>query len=203
MITLSDRLGEGQDLPGAVYVTTRGPWHFTRQLSLQGPYVDEFFALYELAFNPLKKLSVARQVLSRAEFVDQMLDERVVKYVAWSDSGEPMGLTTLTTELDSVPWISPDYFEEHYPEQWARHAVYYLGFTLVHPSQRHSRFIETIVDVGMKEELVKNSVVAYDTCAFNNQTLRFNERISTVLEDLPEAHLEVIDTQIYACVTIA
>lgn len=170
---------------------------------MEAHHIEQFYTLYALAFEPLKKLSVARQVLTRSEFTTQMLDERVAKYAAWSDSGEPLGLTTLTTDLDSVLWISPDYFEEHYPDQWARKAVYYLGFTLAHPSQRHLRFVETIIDVGLREELVAKAVVAYDICAFNNQALRFNERVEAVLEGVPGGHLEVVDTQIYCCATFA
>ena len=130
-------------LPQVEYVTTQGPWEFTRQTTMDARLIAEFYDLYSLAFEPLKKRSVARQVLTEAEFTEQMLDERVVKYVARGERGEALGLTTLTNELDSVPWVSPDYFIEHYPEHSARNAVYYLGFTLAHPSQRHLRFVET------------------------------------------------------------
>lgn len=187
--------------PGIDYVTSRGPWHFTRQSSMDDDHIDSFYALYSLAFDPLKKRSVARQVLTRQEFRDQMLDERVEKYVAWSETGEPLGLTTFTNALDSVPWVSPDYFAEHYPEHWARNAVYYLGFTLAHPSQRHLRFVETIITVGMQQAITEHAVIAYDVCAFNNQALRFNGRIADLLENVPTAHLELIDTQLYSCVT--
>ena len=183
------------------YVTSRGPWHFTRQTTMDEHLIEEFYELYSLAFDPLKRHSVARQVLTREEFTEQMVDDRVVKYVARSDSGDPLGLTTLTQALDSVPWVSPDYFEEHYPDQWARGAVYYLGFTLAHPSQRHLRFIETIIKVGIPGLANERAVVAYDVCAFNNEQLRFEERISGLLKDFPTARLEIVDTQSYSCVT--
>lgn len=185
----------------AEYVTTRGPWHFTRQTTMDEGLIEEFYDLYSLAFDPLKRHSVARQVLTRQEFAEQMLDERVVKYVARNDAGDPLGLTTLTNAIDSVPWVSPDYFEEHYPDHWARGAVYYLGFTLAHPSQRHLQFIETVIMVGMQGLASERAVIAYDICAFNNQHLRFNERIAGLLDKFPAAHLELVDTQYYSCVT--
>jgi hypothetical protein len=185
------------------YVTALGPWTFTRQTTMDFQLIAEFYDLYTLAFEPLKTRSVARQVLTWAEFFDQMVDERVVKYVARNDAGEALGLTTLTNELESVPWISPEYFAAHYPEQWARHAVYYLGFTLAHPSQRHLRFVETIIGVGLQGLADEQAVVAYDVCAFNNLELRFNDRITSALKRFPTAHLELVDTQYYSCVTFS
>jgi hypothetical protein len=190
-------------LPEVEYVTTRGPWDFTRQTTMDRWLIDEFYDLYSLAFEPLKKRSVARQVLTESEFTDQMLDERVVKYVARSHQGQPLGLTTLTNELDSVPWVSPDYFTEHYPDHSARNAVYYLGFTLAHPSQRHLRFIETIIMVGLQNLALEHAVVAYDVCAFNNLELKFNERVAGALRNFPTATFELVDTQYYSCVTFS
>ncbi len=185
------------------YVATRGAWVFTRQTSMDRRLVAEFYDLYRLAFDPLKKRSVARQVLSSDEFRDQMLDERVAKYVARSATGQALGLTTLTNALDSVPWISPEYFTEHYPEQSARKAVYYLGFTLAHPSQRHRRFVETLIMIGLQSLALDHAVIAFDVCAYNNLELRFNERIAKALLKFPTAKLELIDTQSYSCVTFA
>lgn len=185
------------------YVTTRGPWTFTRQTSMDARLITEFYELYRLAFDPLKKRAVARQVLTWDEFCDQMNDQRVVKYIARDAAGEALGLTTLTNELESIPWISPEYFAEHFPDHSARKAVYYLGFTLAHPSQRHLRFVETIVMVGMQSLAFHRAVIAYDVCAFNNLELRFNERIADALRKFPTAKLELMDTQSYSCVTFA
>jgi hypothetical protein len=190
-------------LPQVEYVTTEGPWVFTRQTTMDARLIAEFYDLYSLAFEPLKKRSVARQVLTEAEFTDQMLDERVVKYVARGEQGQAVGLTTLTNELDSVPWVSPDYFTEHYPEHSARNAVYYLGFTLAHPSQRHLRFVETIIMVGLQNLALDHAVVAYDVCAFNNLELKFNDRVAGALRNFPAAKLELVDTQYYSCVTFS
>lgn len=190
-------------LPQVEYVSTQGPWEFTRQTTMDRRLIAEFFDLYNLAFEPLKKRSVARQVLTEAEFTEQMLDERVVKYVARGEHGQALGLTTLTNELDSVPWVSPEYFVEHYPEHSARDAVYYLGFTLAHPSQRHLRFIETIIMVGLQNLALEHAVVAYDVCAFNNLELKFNERVAGALRNFPGAKFELVDTQYYSCVTFS
>jgi hypothetical protein len=188
--------------PGAEYIASRGPWHFTRE-SVVGPaLVDDFYALYSLAFDPLKKLSAARQVLNRGEFDDQMTDARVDKFVARDHAGTPVGLTTLTRTLETVPWISPDYFAETFPEHWARNAVYYLGFTLSHPSYRHQRFLETFIRVGLERAIAQHGVIAYDACAYNAGMQRFEERIQAVLQTVPGGRVGRIDAQYYFCLTL-
>lgn len=181
------------------YLTSRGPWHFTRQAVVADHMIDDFYTLYSLAFAPLKKHAVARQVLTESEFRGQMSDRRVDKYVAWDEAGDPVGLTTLTRDLTSVPWISPEFFADRYPAQWARNAVYYLGFIIAHPSQRHQRFVETLVRVGMEQAITEHAVIAYDMCAYNNEVVRFDERLAALLAGVPGARVERLDAQFYSC----
>jgi hypothetical protein len=177
-----------------------GPWTFTREKVIDTARAEAFFALYALAFSPLKSRSAARQVLTQAEFLAQMADRLVDKYIAWDSEGEPVGITTLTKHLASVPWISPEYFAAHYPEAWARNAVYYLGFTLTHPRLRQQRFLETIIGMGIGALSAERAVIAYDVCAYNNTALRFSERIEDLLGRYPQAQLAAIDTQLYYAV---
>jgi hypothetical protein len=178
-------------------------WHFTRESVVDPAYVEAFHQLYALAFTPMLTRSPARQVLTDAEFYDQMADERIDKYLAWGDDGQPVGLTTLTTHLEAIPWISPEFFAARFPEQWRRNAVYYLGFTLAHPGQRHQRFLESVVAAGVNWLAAERAVLAYDVCSFNDTVLRFNARILDVLRHHPTAQLEMIDTQVYYGVTFS
>ncbi len=186
--------------PGMEYLSELGGWHFTRQHVIPLAESADFYALYRLAFEPIRALSVARQVLTEAEFSAQMQHERVAKYIAWNDAGEPVGLTTLSNDLTTTPWVNPDYFARHYPEQWARRAVYYLGFTIAHPSLRHRRIVDAIVAVGLQEAVEQKAVIAYDVCSFNNERLRFTDRVTALLANAPNARLEQLDTQSYSCV---
>ena len=178
-----------------------GHWRFTRETVVTDPLAAQFYELYELTFGPLRSRSVARQVLTKSEFYTQMSDPRVDKYIAWSDDGEPVGITTLTKHLESVPWISPEYFAAHYPDHWARHAVYYLGFTLARPSMRRHGFLEAIIEVGMAPLAAERAVMGYDVCAYNNSALGFTERINDILERYPLVQLAAVDTQVYYAVT--
>lgn len=184
----------------SVPIGRRGSWTFTRETLIQGDRAQDFFDLYNLAFTPLRTRSAARQVLTASEFFDQLDDPRIDKYVAWDDGGEPVGLTTLTTHLDTVPWISPEYFAAHYPEHWARRSVYYLGFVVTHPRLRHEQFLETIVRVGIERLATEHAVLAYDVCAYNNTVLRFGERVMNLLAGHQGIELAALDTQTYYAV---
>ena len=185
-------------------VTLTESLRLTRQGVIAADDIETFYELYSLAFDHLKTLAFGRQVLTRAEFVSQMTDDRVWKYVAWTAEDEPVGLTTLTRALETVPWISPDYFRAHYPEQWSRNAVYYLGFTLCRPdvaggtrAPDQPNFLETLIQIGIGPLITERGVIAYDVCRYNNETLNLPERIAEVLNRHSDARAEVLDTQVY------
>src|SRR5918998_1867761 len=154
--------------------TDTEPWRFTREAILIGPVAEALLRLYHRAFEPLKVQAAARQVLNREEFLGQLEDHRVDKYVAWDASGEPAGIITLTRHLHAVPWISPEFFAARYPEQWARNAVYYLGFALARPTTQEPRFLETAVRMAMETLALERPVIAYDICFYNSYVRAFS-----------------------------
>lgn len=201
MRTLSADADAGPHVMASEYIAKAGPWHFTRQAVVDELQTRQLYQLYRQAFDPLRTTSAARQVLTRTEFEAIMADGRVDKYLARTDAGETVGLTTLTRRLESVPWISPEYYAARYPDYWARDALYYLGFVLTRPDLRHSRFLETVVELGMAKLTRERAMVAYDVCAFNHDVLRFSTRIAELLATDPRAHLEQADRQIYFAAT--
>ncbi|GAA2106886.1 hypothetical protein GCM10009841_26470 [Microlunatus panaciterrae] len=160
-------------------------------------HAEMFYQLYLVAFEPLRHRAVARQVLHRDEFFEEMHDPRVWKYVAWDDAGQPIGLTTLTKDLSTVPWISPEYFTSRYPEHAARDAIYYLGFTLADPRQRLSRLFFQMLDAVVGRLVDDRAVCAYDVCAYNNESMRFGRNIELALHRLADVDVETIDAQTY------
>lgn len=171
----------------------------TVETAIDDATADMFYDLYLDAFDALRKRAVARQVLHRNEFFEEMSDPRVWKYVAWDRSGRPCGLTTLTRHLDTVPWISPEYFSAHYPEHSARQAIYYLGFTLVSAEQRRSRVFEQMIAKIVDRMVVDKAVCAYDICAYNNEALRFADNIEAMLHRSAAVTVDRLDTQTYYC----
>ena len=157
-----------------------------------------FYDLYRHAFGDLEKRAVARQLLHRDEFFEEMRDPRVHKYVAWSDDGEPIGMSTFTNHLETVPWISPAYFEHHYPDAAERGAVYYVGFSLVRRTERRGRVFEEMVR-RMAEGLAdERAVVGWDVCAFNDEGgLSFGDMAARLLNRDDDVAVERIDRQTY------
>lgn len=192
-----------QPQTGADIWTKNGPWRFTRESIIIGTAAQALLQLYRCAFEPLKVMAAARHMLTREEFLGQLEDHRIDKYVAWEDSGEPVAVITLTRHLDAVPWISPEYFAARYPEQWARNAIYYLGFAFASPTTQRSRFLEIAVEMAIEPLTMEKAVIAYDVCAYNNRMLGFSERITEVLGRSSHSRPEELDSQIYYGVNFA
>ena len=163
---------------------------------------ERFLDLYLEAFAPLRVQAVARQVLHREEFLQQMSDPRVWKFVAWDAAGRPAGLSTLTKDLATVPWISPEYFAFRFPEETARDAVYYWGFSVIRPGQRGNQlFFEMLAAIG-KVVGADQGVCGYDICAYNNATLQLGDQIERLSHQLTDVTFEVLDTQTYYGATL-
>ena len=184
--------------------TEGGPWRFTRESEVEGAAADRLYTLYTEAFAPLRIQAAARQVLTRAEFYGQMTDHRIDKYVAWETvHGEPVGLITLTRWLGSVPWISPEYYATRFPEQWARNAVYYLGFGLGRRSTSEARFLETCAALCVAPLVAERAVIAYDVCSYNNDVLGLADRLAHVARRVNGSTVQNLDAQVYYAVNFA
>ena len=156
-----------------------------------------FYELYLAAFAPMRTRAAARNVLHEEEFYAEMSDPRVDKYVAWNHAGAPVGLTTLTNDLRTVPWISPEYYAAQFPEHTTRGAVYYLGFTLVHPDARRGTTFTDMIGQVLARLVADRAVVGCDICAYNNSALSFDKNIIKMLTAAAEVSVEVLDTQTY------
>ena len=163
--------------------------------------ISEFWPLYEESFGPLRIRAAARHVLTYEEFAEEIADPRVWKYVATDADSNLIGLTTLTRDLATVPWISPEYFAHHYPEQSSRQAVFYMGFTMVRPSQRDTRVFFAMLRPTVLRVASERGVCAYDVCGFNDTTLDFGAGIERLLHRLAEVDVAAIDVQTYYAVT--
>lgn len=171
--------------------------HITIEGKIPDDRIDQFYLLYEEAFGPLRAKAIARQVLHPEEFHAVMTDPRVDKHVARLGSGEPVGVTTVTKHLDTVPWISPDYFAARYPEHAARGAIYYAGFTLVAPSARHGAAFHAMIKSIVQVLVANRAAVGWDICSYNNTRYSFADSIQVMLEDQANVEVVVADSQTY------
>jgi hypothetical protein len=160
-----------------------------------------YYELYRETFGELDSVAVARQLLTESEFLAEMLDPRVHKYLAWDDDEQVIGMTTLTTDLSTVPWINPNYFAHHYPEQHARECVFYLGFTLVHPDHRGARIFQSMAELIAERVLSVNGVVAWDLCLVNDER-GLGGTGGKVLRKVAHVTIDAIDRQTYYAATV-
>ena len=153
--------------------------------------------MYEQAFGPLRVLAVARQVLTEEEFGAELDNPRVWKYLALDSDGELAGLTTLSDDLSTMPWISPEYFEHHYPREWSRRAVFYVGVTLVRPDKRRDHIVTMMAEHVAQRVASVEGVLGYDLCGFNDRS----RSLGRVIEHIGAPHFETvqpIDVQTYS-----
>ncbi|WP_200918967.1 pyruvoyl-dependent arginine decarboxylase [Nocardioides sp. Leaf285] len=157
---------------------------------------QRYYRLYRDTFSELETLAAARQLLHEEEFHAEMVDPRVQKWLAWDEAGEAVGMATLTDDLDTVPWISPGFLAERFPDHAARGAVYYLGFTLVAPTHRSARVFHAIIEEMAALMVAERAVAAWDICAFNDDR-RLSGNAGRLLSRLAEVSIEPVDLQTY------
>lgn len=172
------------------------PVRITLEHVVAGDVSDLFFAVYSAAFDIFRTKAAARYLMSREEFDEQMTDRRVVKIVAWSRAAEPVGLTTLTNDLTTVPWISPHFYARRFPEQAARKAIYYTAFALVDPTARLEGTYRRMIETAARLVAEDRGVVGYDMAGYN---LGFGlpSITESIISAQSPATIDAVDTQTY------
>lgn len=161
------------------------------------PTALTYWELYQETFGELRTLAAARQLLHKEEFLAEMEDGRVSKYVARDGQGRAVGMSTLTCHLETVPWISSDYFAHLYPEHAERQAIYYLGFTLVQRKGRRSRVFSAMIERIVELLVAERAVCAWDICTHNDEHLLLGANIERLLHRNADVTVAPIDRQTY------
>jgi hypothetical protein len=133
---------------------------------LPAELMDEAWRFYVDAFDELRTLAVQRHVYFRHEFETQMTDERVLKYVG-IDGDCIRALATLTNDLHAVPLISPEYFEQRWPELYAQGRIFYVGFTAVQSGVKGAGVFVGVLHRMSERILSAESIMVLDVCAHN------------------------------------
>ena len=177
----------------------RGSLDIRVQTTIAEEEVERVYGLYLDAFAPLRVLAVARHVLHEDEFREEMADPLIDKYVARDADGQVIALATFTQHLETVPWISPDYFAHKYPEATARGAVFYLGFIFAVPGKQRERLFTEIARAIISRVAEARGICGWDACAFNDEVPRLSEVVAAVAEEISPVEVEVLDDQTYYC----
>lgn len=159
---------------------------------------QRFYALYVETFGELAIRAVNRHLLRREEFLAVMVDPRVDKIVIEDDeTHELIAMCTLTNHLETVDWVSADYFAHHYPDHWSRGAVYYLGFSLVASRRRRAQLFTELIAHVTRTLVARDAMCSYDICMFNNEAIGLGDAVEAIVTGTAPVDVRAVDTQTY------
>ena len=175
-----------------------GPLTVTCETTVDSRTASALWDLFTISFAPLEHRAAARQLLSRDDFNREVLDSRVAKYLARSAGGELLGLATLSNDLDTVPWISPGFYQTRYPVHFARNAVFYCGIAMVHPDVRSTGAFAHMISAFSRDIAAADGILAADMCRFNVDALELPKAVTLILAKMWGSVNPVeLDQQIY------
>jgi hypothetical protein len=164
---------------------------------LDGDQVEAAWRLYLDAFSDLAAHAVQRHLMSRSEFEEMAADTRVLKYLAYDEDGSLGGLSTYSNQLETMPLISPQYFERRWPEHFAEGRVWYCGFVAVHPAGNGA--FPVVVEAMYRHVEKEGGVIALDVCQYNDDRFRLPKAINLMLSRISNGVVrpELADSQQY------
>ena len=170
----------------------------TAETTVDAETAEALWEMYYLSFEALQTRAAARQLLTRSDFDLEVLDARVTKYIARGADGTLLGLATLSNDLTTVPWISPEFYEVHYPVHVARKAVYYCGLAMVHPDARNTRAFAQMVSAFGRDIAAAKGILAADMCRFNIDGLELARMVTLMMKRAwGSANQVELDRQVY------
>lgn len=171
----------------------------TQLLEVPSDIVEQYWELYDQAFEEMKTASPCRQYLRREEFYEEMCDHRIIKFILWDDDSEPVAMSLVATDLEAVPWISPPYFEKKFSEHYRKGIIYYFGALLTTHHDRQDGHAEYLLAELVNFVVGNDGIACFDCGGFNNVFL------PTVIREATEKQANVLceqlDTQTYYAYT--
>ena len=153
---------------------------------------EQAWKLYLDAFQPLRHIAIQRHLMYGDEFDAVMADTRVKKYLAFDSLGNLQGLSTLTNQMRAMPLVSPEYFEQRWPERSAAGSVFYIGFVGVHPSAHGTGIFVELVRELTAVVAQCDGIAVLDVCRHNDQMLQLPRAISRLVSSWAP-HVEILD----------
>lgn len=177
--------------------------HVDRTTVIAPELVEEFLAVYRAAFSPLETLAPARQSFDDDEFREEMVDERVIKFVAYDTDGHACAMAFMATDLHAVPWISVPYFAKKFPDHYARGAIFYVGALLVRTEKQGGPWAKAVVDDMVRFVAENRGVATFDCCGFNVDVVKLPDTLARATHALAYAETDELDQQRYYAYTMA
>jgi len=164
--------------------------------TVEGAVAAEAWRFYEEVFADVNTLAANRHLMTADEFAHVMTDVRVQKWFAFNDDDRIIGMATITNHLDSWPLVSPAYFEKQYPEQFARQAVWYIGFVGCNIEGTRAHAFRDLIARMQPQVEASNGVFVQDFCTYNVGVRRLPDATRAILRRInPTVQFGRIDAQ--------
>jgi hypothetical protein len=162
---------------------------------------DELWELYQKAFTPLARKAAERQIIPRDEFLADMRDARIWKYVGYDAEGKAIGLAVLTRHLETNPWINVEFFAHRWPREHEEGRIYYLGYILIDPAQRRPGLYLDLLRPMAVTLSQANAVMGFDVSQASKEVLSFLRPFTRHVRDEVVPQFVTIDAQAYYAVS--
>ena len=144
----------------------------TRHSSVTDPAVrQKIWVLYDMAFRPLTELAVCREMLYRHEFEHLVADPVNRTWILWHED-QPIGMTVITTDINTTHYLSRPFFEKHYPDHVLRNAIHYVLFVVVHPAHVAKGALVKLARESFGLEAEEGNLVIFDSPLVNQPAER-------------------------------
>jgi hypothetical protein len=167
---------------------------------VDGPEAEACWSFYDRAFEGLRTRAAQRHALTRAEFDDQMSDERVVKYLVYNPDNisKPVGMATMTNDLQAVPLISPEFYQARWPQFYAQQQIWYIGFLAIDADYHGTGVLAQMIGALTTIVPDQGGIMCVDICSFNEEELKLPETILRLARTFSR-HLERhrLDAQVF------
>lgn len=161
-----DRLAAARDAAtdtsSAVAGRTTGSLRLVRWTTVPQQQLPALWEVYLRAFGGLATRAASRHLMDAEQFVREMTDRRIIKFATYAGD-DPIGLLTVTTDLDGIVWVSPEYYRNRYPDK-ARQ-VFYVTNMLTDPRNRGREAFDLLTEAACRE--ASGGVLGFDVCGSN------------------------------------
>lgn len=163
---------------------------------------EELLAAYHAAFAPLAALSPVRQMFTDDDFNADMANPAIVKFVARDVGGAICALSTLTNDLTTQPWLSPEYYESRYPQPVREGRLYYVGALLVMPDHQGGPWAHMLLTSVIRWLASRRAIATFDCCSFNVEAVQLPRLIEIVTRREALGSLEELGRQHFYALTL-
>jgi hypothetical protein len=169
----------------------------TVERGIDAQLAERFLRLYREAFEPIEVLGAQRQSMHDDEFLDALVDPRVVELIGWQDD-EPVAMAVMTLDLEVLPWFSAPFFKARLPEVASRGESYAIIAILVRADVQGGPWYRALAEAVALKAYTDDAVVVFDCCRYNVEVFPMPKTLVEIGSELfDEIELVELDTQHY------